>query len=110
MLSRSMSQLRRSALPPMPTPDVLGRNGANVVVRKFEFVQSEWLNSGIFIGAASERDPIAGSNDGTGEFIIPARPVRQRLQGLPGFVVTRGGEYFFLPGARALRWLADPNT
>ena len=29
---------------------------------------------------------------------------------LPQFVVTRGGEYGFMPGLRALRWLANPDT
>ena len=37
---------------------------------------------------------------------IPQRPVRRRLHGLPRFVVVRGGEYCFIPGLRALRWLA----
>ena len=30
--------------------------------------------------------------------------------GLPNFVVNRGGEYCFMPGLRALRWLADLDT
>ncbi len=75
--------------------------------RQFEFVQSEWVNQGIFIGAPAEKDPISGPNDGTGVFTIPKQPIRQRLQGLSRFVTNRGGEYFFLPGLRALRWLAD---
>jgi len=75
--------------------------------RQFEFVQSEWVNQGIFIGAPDEKDPITGPNDGTGRFTIPKQPIRQRLHGLPRFVTNRGGEYFFLPGLRALRWLAD---
>jgi Dyp-type peroxidase family len=75
--------------------------------RQFEFVQSEWVNQGIFIGAPGEKDPMSGSNDGTGVFTIPKQPIRQRLQGLPQFVTNRGGEYFFLPGMRALQWLAD---
>jgi Dyp-type peroxidase family len=75
--------------------------------RQFEFVQSEWVNSGTFIGAGDVKDPIVGSNDGASSFTIPRRPVRRRLQGLPRFVVTRGGEYGFMPGLRALRWLAD---
>jgi Dyp-type peroxidase family len=79
--------------------------------RQFEFAQSEWMNSGSFFGAgADDRDPIAGSHDGTGSFTVPRRPVRRRLQGLPRFVVTRGGEYCFLPGLRALRWLAELDT
>ena len=75
--------------------------------RQFEFVQTEWVNQGIFIGAPSEKDPICGPNDGTGMFTIPKQPIRQRLQRLPRFVTNRGGEYFFKPGLRALRWRAD---
>jgi Dyp-type peroxidase family len=78
--------------------------------RQFEFVQTTWVNDGIFIGASTEKDPLCGSNDGTGVFTIPQLPIRRRLQGLPQFVVTRGGEYFFMPGLRALQWLADQNT
>ena len=75
--------------------------------RQFEFVQSEWMNDGGFFGAGRERDPVAGAADGNGAFDAPRRPVRRRLSGLPRFVVTRGGEYAFLPGLRALRWLGD---
>lgn len=78
--------------------------------RQFEFVQSQWINDGVFFGAGGARDPVSGSNDGQGSFTIPRRPVRRRLQGLPRFVVTRGGEYCFMPGLRALRWLADLHT
>ena len=78
--------------------------------RQFEFVKTQWLNDGIFIGAPAEKDPLSGANDGTGIFTIPQRPIRRRLQGLPPFVVTRGGEYCFAPGLRALRWLAELHT
>ncbi len=78
--------------------------------RQFEFVQSEWVNSGVFIGSGDDKDPIAGANDGTGRFTIPRKPVRRSLSNLPRFVVTRGGEYCFMPGIRALRWLADLDT
>ena len=75
-----------------------------------EFVQSQWINDSVFFGAGEAKDPIVGSNDEGGDFIVPRRPVRRRLQGLPRFVVTRGGEYGFMPGLRALRWLADLQT
>ncbi|MER5620164.1 Dyp-type peroxidase [Streptosporangium sp. NPDC002544] len=75
--------------------------------RQFEFVQSQWMNDGVFFGAGDARDPIVGSNDGPGDFTIPRRPVRRRLPSLPQFVVVRGGEYCFMPGLRALRWLGD---
>ncbi|MFE4016299.1 Dyp-type peroxidase [Streptomyces sp. NPDC059101] len=75
--------------------------------RQFEFVQSEWMNDGVFFGAGSTRDPVVGAADGEAGYAIPRRPLRRRLAPLPRFVVTRGGEYCFLPGLRALRWLGD---
>jgi deferrochelatase/peroxidase EfeB len=79
--------------------------------RQFEFVQQEWVNKGQFFhGPPDVKDPIAGANDGTGLFTIPKQPIRRRVQGLPAFVVTRGGEYFFAPGLRGLRWLAELET
>jgi Dyp-type peroxidase family len=78
--------------------------------RQFEFVKTQWLNDGIFIGSSTEKDPLVAPNDGSGSFTIPQRPIRRRLQGLPPFVVVRGGEYCFAPGLRALRWLAELDT
>jgi Dyp-type peroxidase family len=101
--------------PPLP-PDVLEDDGVDRGLmfafvgahlgRQFEFVQGEWMNDGSFFGGTG-RDPLSGSGDGSGTFDVPRRPMRLRLQGLPRFVVTRGGGYCFLPGLRALRWLAD---
>ncbi|MFL6305281.1 MAG: Dyp-type peroxidase [Candidatus Sulfotelmatobacter sp.] len=79
--------------------------------RQFEFVQSEWMNDASFFGGpAGDADPAARSLEGAGTFDIPNRPLRVRLRGLPNFVVNRGGEYCFLPGLRALRWLGNLNT
>jgi hypothetical protein len=75
--------------------------------RQFEFVQSEWVNGGDFLGLGDVKDSIAGANDGSGSMSIPSRPIPRRLRGLPRFVVTRGGEYAFMPGLRALRWLSS---
>ncbi|MER7604497.1 Dyp-type peroxidase [Nocardioides sp. NPDC127503] len=75
--------------------------------RQFEFVKTQWLNDGIFIGAPDESDPLVGPREEGGTFTIPQRPIRRRLQDLPPFVVTRGGEYCFAPSLSALRWLAD---
>jgi len=33
--------------------------------------------------------------------------VDRRIAGLPRFVTVHGGAYFFLPGLRALRYIAD---
>ena len=78
--------------------------------RQFEFVQSQWVNDGVFFGAGDDKDPVIGSKGQGGSFTVPRKPVRRRLKGIPNFVVTRGGEYCFMPGLRALRWLADLHT
>jgi Dyp-type peroxidase family len=75
--------------------------------RQFEFIQSQWLNSGEFAGRGDAKDPIAGACNGTETFTIPERPIRRSIGGMPRFVVTRGGEYAFLPSITALKWLAD---
>ena len=74
--------------------------------RQFEFVQSQWVTDGNFITHGTEQDPIIGNDQGDGIFTIPKHPVRRRLHGLPQFVAVRGGEYCFMPGLRALKWLA----
>ena len=99
---------RALADPASDITDVFAFVGARLD-RQFEFVQREWINDGKFIGAPAERDPLIGVQDG-GEFTIPKQPIRRRLRGLPDFVVNRGGEYCFMPGLRALRWLADLDT
>ena len=78
--------------------------------RQFEFVQSEWINNGVFFGSGDDKDPIAGSNGDHRAFTMPRKPVRKRFQEIPSFVVTRGGEYCFMPGLSALRWLAHLRT
>jgi Dyp-type peroxidase family len=76
--------------------------------RQFEFVQHTWLNNPTFNGLYDDADPLTGSrHGGGGTFTAPARPVRRRHHGLPQFVRTRGGAYFFLPGLSALRYLAQ---
>ncbi|MGY0195721.1 Dyp-type peroxidase [Leptothrix sp. BB-4] len=81
--------------------------------RQFEFVQAAWIASTHFDGLSGEADPLLGHRlpDEAGRpsdaMTLPqpgAAP--QRLQGLPRFVTVRGGAYFFLPGVRALRWIA----
>ena len=53
-------------------------------------------------------DPIAGPHTGSDDdkFTIPGPPVRRRLGSFERFTTTRGGEYAFLPGMTALRWLS----
>src|SRR4051812_7104062 len=78
--------------------------------RQFEFVKTQWLNDGIFIGAPLGPDPLVEPPHEPPAFPTPHRPIRRRLQALPPFVVTRGGEYCFAPSLSALRWLAELDT
>lgn len=108
---------RGTAYGPMLPEGVLQDDGADRGIifafvgahigRQFEFVQSQWINDGVFFGAGQDSDPITASGGHPASITIPRKPVRRRLQGIPNFVVTRGGEYCFMPGLRALRWLAE---
>ena len=77
------------------------------LIRQFEFAQNVWVNDKNFHELGNERDPIIGTQDGTLEFKIPKRPIRKKITGIPAFTTVRGGAYFFLPGLRALRYLAS---
>jgi len=77
------------------------------LARQFEFVQATWVVSPKFDGLYEDDDPLLGARGpGAGAFRVQARPVRRRHRDLPRFVIVRGGAYFFLPGLRALRYLA----
>jgi Dyp-type peroxidase family len=77
------------------------------LIRQFEFAQNVWINDRNFNELGNERDPLVGNQDGTLEFKIPRRPIRKKIVGLPAFTTVRGGAYFFLPGLRALSYLAS---
>lgn len=80
--------------------------GCASLVRQFEFAMNVWANDPNFHELGNERDPIFGTQDGTYDMTIPKRPIRRKITGLPSFTTLRGGAYFFLPGIRALRYLA----
>jgi len=83
------------------------------ISRQFEFIQNAWLMSSKFARLSGESDPIIGnrepllSGQPTDTFSLPQpNGVARRLAGMPQFVTVAGGAYFFLPGVRALRYLA----
>jgi Dyp-type peroxidase family len=75
--------------------------------RQYEFVQQQWINDPSFNGLDNDRDPLVGDNSSGGEFTIQATPINRHLRRLPQFVEMRGGGYFFVPGIRAVRFLAN---
>lgn len=82
------------------------------IARGFEFVQQTWLSNLGFGGLSREGDPLAkGEVDPRGTahdgFTIPMDPIRIRLHGMPRFVSTLGGDYFFVPSISALQYFAQ---
>jgi len=76
----------------------------------YEFLRKEWIDDGNFLGLGTERDPICGSHDATGNYTIPMRPLRRKIPMLESFTRTLGGEYGFMPSLTALRWLSALGT
>ena len=84
------------------------------ISRQFEFVQNDWIANSKFSGLQEEKDPLLGNREpllmsgkSTDHFNRPhpAGPM-QKTYHLPQFVTIRGGGYFFMPGLRALKYIA----
>jgi len=77
-------------------------------MQTIEFLQREWINGGNFTSLGDEKDPLLGLQPTEqATFTIPEDPVRRRIHGIETFNVLRGGEYLFMPGLSALKWLAE---
>jgi deferrochelatase/peroxidase EfeB len=83
--------------------------------RQFEFVQQQWINYGLDARSGNDTCPLVGNHSPGGEtgpkakYVIPSDPKTGRppfiVEGIPQFVETRGGEYFFVPSMTALRMI-----
>jgi Dyp-type peroxidase family len=81
------------------------------IERQFEFVQQTWSNSAKFAGLRNDPDPLTGARYlPDSQFTIQQQGVRRRFVGMPNFVTTRGGAYFFLPGIAGIRYLASASS
>ncbi|MEO8551903.1 MAG: hypothetical protein ABI678_18130, partial [Kofleriaceae bacterium] len=80
------------------------------ISRQFEFVQRAWIHAPNFGALFKDGDPITGRRQTTAnandQFTCPALPVRRKYTGVPQFTKLVGGGYFFLPGLRALQFIA----
>lgn len=86
------------------------------VKRQFEFVQQQWFNYGNDFKLANEKDALLGNHGktsdgrGTGTMAFQTRKGEGKCphlcSGIPRFVETRGGEYFFVPSVTALKMIA----
>ncbi len=74
---------------------------------QFEVIQADWLNRGEFLGQAGlNRCPLTGANLGRPTDSFLESGAVAPVTGLPPFVITRGGDYFFAPGVEAMREIA----
>jgi deferrochelatase/peroxidase EfeB len=125
-----------TCLPERPTEeDVKAERGIMFLAlnasieRQFEFIQRQWMNRGDEFEQGDDPDPITGTRFGDGRMVVPGEPFRRgagnptgrmMIQGdqltgripylcadIPNFVLTRGGEYFFMPSMTALGLLAS---
>ena len=79
------------------------------IERQFEFVQQQWMNFGNDFLLGNDKDPLIGSREGNDKLIIQGEGNGHPpwiTSTLPTFVVTRGGDYFFMPSLSGLRFLA----
>jgi Dyp-type peroxidase family len=75
------------------------------ISRQFEGIQAQWLNDGNALHLGHDSDFLLGHPLGTGKMTVQGE--RPFLLGPQGpFVTTRGGEYLFVPGLKALAALA----
>ncbi|WP_166425284.1 peroxidase [Paraglaciecola sp. 20A4] len=87
------------------------------IERQFEFVQQQWINYGNDFKLSNEKDVLLGNHDITqdgapnGRTLINANKSLGQptfmCSGIPRFVETRGGDYFFIPSLTALRMIAE---
>ena len=82
------------------------------ISNQFQFIQSNWANSPKFERFYNDPDPLIGARcpyaqGQTQTFTVPGDPARTAVTDLKRFVEVRGGAYLFMPGIRALQFLAS---
>jgi Dyp-type peroxidase family len=75
------------------------------IERQYEFIQANWCNDGDAVNVGHDRDPFVGRASGDHKFTIPGATPKF-VHPLPELVVTRGGEYLWVPSMRSLAILA----
>ncbi len=101
----------------LATPEDGQRRGLHFVClvghisRQFELVQRAWIHSANFAALFKDGDPISAArrlgDNPNDEFTVQATPLRRKYKAMPQFTTVVGGAYFFLPGIRALRFIAE---
>jgi putative iron-dependent peroxidase len=76
--------------------------------RQFEFVLQRWIHNPGFAGLEQQDDPLVGEYGARARrnLSLPGLPAGQCLS-LASLTTTVGGGYFFLPGLRAFKFIAQ---
>lgn len=87
------------------------------IERQFEFIQQQWVNYSNDFKLANDKDPLVGNHEidmegnSAGKMIIEGDKDNNTppffCSGMPRFVETRGGEYFFMPSLTALKMISE---
>ncbi len=113
--SSALTNRRRILRRGMPYIDPTGEKGVVFMAvcaslfRQFEFIQQQWISYGLDFDGGNDTCPLLGSRAQSDKHVIPAGPANPTAfiaAGLPQFVTTRGGDYFFLPSLTAIRMIA----
>ncbi|ONG56050.1 hypothetical protein BKE38_06890 [Pseudoroseomonas deserti] len=79
------------------------------IERQFEFIQQSWAMAPQFHGLENEVDAVLSRGGRSARLTVPTPEGPLTIRRFADFVRLRGGGYFFMPGRRSLRWLAqDP--
>lgn len=82
------------------------------IKRQFEFIQNVWANTATFGDLCDEVDPLISprptdQQPDCHEFTCPDTPIRRKYSNIPEFTRTVGGDYFFMPGFKALEFIVS---
>jgi hypothetical protein len=77
------------------------------IARPFEFLQRAWANDGDLVGLGTNKDPLIGGQRRHRHLHHPRNPLRRRVKGCRGWLPPGAASTFFLPGIRALPWIAE---
>jgi Dyp-type peroxidase family len=113
--SSTLTNRRRILRRGLPYADPSGEKGVIFMAvcaslfRQFEFIQQQWMSYGLDFDAGNDTCPLVGDRAQSDKHVVPAgaaNPTPFIAAGLPRFVTTRGGDYFFMPSLTAIRMIA----
>ncbi len=113
--SSALTNRRRILRRGLPYVDPTGEKGVVFMAvcaslfRQFEFIQQQWMSYGLDFEAGNDTCPMVGNRQQSDKYVVASGPANETpfiAAGMPQFVTTRGGDYFFIPSLTAVRMIA----